>query len=298
MKRAVVIFCFMLVVLNLVAQTALPDTILIRFYQGGDWREKGVSGSFDEIDSITYVRDEENDFVASKMIHIFETHPFDDGFQPNSNPYSRFENHYFYYIQEKDVQKFLTLLDTNNYSTYLVKDTVYEVIADTNSGGYVSDTEHYTIDVDELLVPNDFSSHYYDIDIAYFACFCEYYKGIFRQKYPDANPLRTCQHPNIEYLMGNLVRTYKTRVRNVSSYMANVQVKIKFKSKTLTLYQSSPCNDNIQWLIFYNEEDYTVVLNPKINDMIMEILPTHFSTKDCLLDYKDKEELFHEYLFR
>jgi hypothetical protein len=43
MKRAVVIFCFMLVVLNLVAQTALPDTILIHFYQGGDWREKGVS---------------------------------------------------------------------------------------------------------------------------------------------------------------------------------------------------------------------------------------------------------------
>ena len=277
-------------VVNVLSQTQLPDSIIVVYYIGGDYRDDNIRGAFDDKDSLTlkYIK-ESKSYESKTSTHYHEIYPYEnDEFQQNINLEPKLIRYSNIEVKEKNILTLLKMKDIENYQQHVVIDTFWSN----------SDTQkEFLIFSDTIYIPEDFSISYYGIDSNYVQHFCEYYENkLIDEDYFYKSKGRCEGRFRSEELLGWLIELGMEDI-SVSSYVSYVSILLKYGERTIEYFQSYPGEFETEWTISSSKNDSEIkILNPRINDIISEMLPSYFSRKSKLLEYSDKESIINLYL--
>lgn len=290
--KLILFFYIMQIPILLLSQSLLPEKIKIKYYSGGDYREKGIRGAYDDVDTniLEFIPDDKI-YYSSQTTQMRKVFIPTDIIKVHKNIVqdSSLSLYYSVSLPKEDIEKLLSFIQIENYHEYSIIDTTYKLTEELK----LSDSIDY-IHKDTFLIPKDFSLKDFDIDSSTFKFDCEYYLEILKNQIYNTNS-QNCKNLNdLKPFIDELIKKGRNTLI-ISSYFKYISVVLYFNSQTIEIFQRYPGGLNTGWTINYSTNKEFKVINPRINDIVFKMLPYRYTEIRILKEYKIKEQLMRLY---
>jgi hypothetical protein len=267
------------------SQFEIPQEIGIRYYIGGDYRHNGKRGVSSDVDSALFIWNGENRvFESEKVFFKRDLIPYVNWRMKrkrnlNKNPSMNFIYHNYY--KEKHILELIKWTKVDNYRKYRVKN---EALVD------ILEEKYW----DTIMVPKDFSILYFGIDSINFDLHYNYFKALMRTENETGEELVEYETFNSSQEILNKLMQENLGGYYNSSYSEFVIVSLNFSDRRIRLSQSYLGGGNIKWRITEKGNEPIEVVNPRLNDLVIRLLPEEYSQIRQLGEYRDLKRMFYK----
>ena len=245
-------FILLLVPSSLIGQIDLPEKVTIKLYSGGDYRNlKLQKGAHELIDSVDYKLIKEYKCYHSDRI-FFQNNTFirdEETFESkNINQDSTMVSITDSTFDQEIIAEILKWSEKRNYHEVKYRDTILDEF----------------INEKTLLIANELSIDDFGIDSLKLELEC-----LYHQEHIDKDI--DCKQISLSKILEFFVnKNWGQKV--ISSYFEYIELKLFFKDKETSIFQSYPGEYNIKWFVTKDTKNKQQIdlINPKLNKLIFE----------------------------
>lgn len=259
------------------SQRIVCDSIIVKYYLGGDYRDEKIKGARDEFFERVYKFDASlNVFFSEYLFVSNRVLPFsiDKGEEVSISKDSTLEIYDYLEISIDHVDSLLSYSIYDNYDEIILIDTI-----DVFGSPYVQ--------MDTLGLIKDYSIEDYIFSKTSFQNDCRYYKHKYVEEgHTEISGLDCDRITDYSAFLEELTKSSSQMIHR-SSFLTWVSVRFFIDKSEVEFFQKYPGRINTTWWILKKDMKSKRVINPKINMMLSLFLQKRYTPIERLAEFQD-----------